>query len=175
VAKIVRKIRTKDKISKSRRGLASICEGLRSQGKTLVFTNGCFDLLHVGHIRSLEDAKSRGDYLIVAVNADETVAGLKGKGFPIHPAAERMEVLAALACVDYVIEFKEETADKILQALQPQIYAKGTDYTERSVPERETVKAIGAKVAIVGDKKSHSTSKTVRSIQKRKFEGSSNR
>ncbi|PIE21857.1 MAG: D-glycero-beta-D-manno-heptose 1-phosphate adenylyltransferase [Planctomycetota bacterium] len=157
-------------MAKSRKGLASICEALRSQGKRIVFTNGCFDLLHVGHTRSLEDARSRGDYLIVAVNADETVERIKGKGYPIYPAAERMELVAALTCVDYVIEFKEDTADKILQALQPTLYAKGTDYTERTVPERETVKEIGAKIAIVGDKKMHSTSKTIQAIQKRKFE-----
>ncbi len=170
MAVTAKRMRARDKIVKSRRVLKGILEGLRSQGKTLVFTNGCFDLLHVGHVRCLEDAKSRGDFLIVGVNEDETVKRLKGRGYPIHPVAERMEVLGGLTCVDYVVSFKEETADSLLRDLRPDFYAKGTDYNERKLPERATLKEIGAKVLIVGDKKAHSTTKTVQKIRRRKFD-----
>ncbi len=165
-----RKHKAKDKIIKSRRTLVGTLEGLRSQGKTIVLTNGCFDILHVGHVRSLEDARSRGDFLVVALNEDETVTKLKGKGFPINPVEERMEILAGLTSVDYVCSFAEETADALIKALKPGLYAKGTDYTERSVPEAATVKSIGAKVVIVGDKKNHSSSKVVEKIRERKFD-----
>ncbi len=167
---VAKKQRAKDKIVKQRRTLASILEGLRLQGKRIVLTNGCFDLLHVGHVRCLEDAKSRGDFLVVAVNEDKTVTELKGRGFPIHPVDERMEIVAALGCVDYVTSFKEPTAEKLIRDLKPDIYAKGTDYTERTVPERAAAKEAGAKIVIVGDKKRHSSSKTVQRIRKRKFD-----
>lgn len=166
----VKKHRSKDKIVKSRSSLVGIVESLRSQGKLVALTNGCFDLLHVGHVRCLEDAKSRCDFLIVAVNGDKTVAELKGTGFPIHPVQERMETVAGLESVDYVIAFEEATADRLLKQVKPTHYAKGTDYTERTLPERDTVKEIGAKVLIVGDKKNHSTSKTVQKIRKGKFD-----
>jgi len=165
-----KKQKAKDKIIKSRRTLVGILEGLRSQGKTVVLTNGCFDILHVGHVRSLEDARSRGDFLVVAVNEDETVTRLKGKGLPVNPVDERMEILAGLASVDYVCSFSEDTADALIRALKPGLYAKGTDYTERTVPEGPTVKEIGAKIVIVGDKKRHSSSKVVEKIRNRKFD-----
>jgi len=165
-----KKLRARDKIAKNRKTLAGILDGLRSQGKAVVLTNGCFDILHVGHVRCLEDARSRGDFLVVAVNEDEVVTRLKGKGFPVNACAERMEVLAGLGCVDYVVSFKEETADALIEALKPNLYAKGTDYTERSIPESPTVKAVGGKVVIVGDKKDHASSKVVDRIRKRKFD-----
>jgi len=170
VALVVKRQKAKDKIVKNQRTLAGILEGLRSQGKTIVLTNGCFDLLHVGHVRCLEDAKSRGDFLVVACNEDKTVTRIKGKGYPVNSVEDRMETVAGLTSVDYVTAFSEETADTLIKKLKPNIYAKGTDYTERTVPERATVKEIGGKIIIVGDKKSHSTRKTVQRIRKRKFE-----
>ncbi|MEQ8768397.1 MAG: D-glycero-beta-D-manno-heptose 1-phosphate adenylyltransferase [Planctomycetota bacterium] len=149
--------------------LADILLALRSQGKKVVFANGCFDILHVGHIRYLQDAKSRGDYLVVAVNADASVKKLKGKGHPINVEDERAEVLAALECVDYVTIFTEDTADEILLKLKPDFHAKGTDYTPKTVPELETVLSFGGEVLIVGDPKDHSTSDVLQRIRRRKF------
>ena len=170
MALVIKKLKAKDKIVKNPRTLAGILDGLRSQGKVLVLTNGCFDILHVGHVRCLEDAKSRGDFLIVAVNEDKTVTKLKGRGFPLNSVEERMEVLAGLASVDYVTSFEACTADALIDKFKPTLYAKGTDYTEKTVPERATVKRIGSKVVIVGDKKAHSTRKVVQKIRKRKFD-----
>ena len=163
---IPRKQRSKDKVIADRRNLASILTGLRASGKTVVLTNGVFDLLHVGHTRSLEDARSRGDYLVVAVNSDKSAQALKGKGRPIQPATERMEVLAALSFVDYVTVFEDATADGILEQFQPTLYAKGIDYTIKTLAERDTVKALGIKAVFVGDKKGHSTAKLIQKIQK---------
>ncbi|MFQ5505918.1 MAG: adenylyltransferase/cytidyltransferase family protein [Planctomycetota bacterium] len=170
MALIAKRQKARDKIVKNLKTLAGVLEGLRSRGKTVVLTNGCFDLLHVGHVRCLEDAKSRGDFLVVALNEDRTVTRLKGRGYPVTPLEERMETVAGLKSVDYVAMFSEETADAILRTLKPNIYAKGTDYNEKSVPERGTIKEIGCKTVIVGDKKSHSTSKIVQRIRKRKFD-----
>lgn len=170
MALVAKKSKARDKIVKNQRTLAGILEGLRSQGKSIVFTNGCFDLLHVGHVRCLEDAKSRGDFLVVGVNGDRSVGKLKGKGFPINELDDRMETVAGLASVDYVTSFEEETADKILLKLEPAVYAKGSDHRERTLPERATLKSIGARIVICGDKKRRSTRKTVQKIRKRKFE-----
>jgi len=160
--------KTKEKIIKNRGILAQIVAGLRSQGKVVVFTNGCFDLLHVGHIRALEDAASRGDFLVVGLNTDKSVQRLKGKSHPIVPQDERAEVVAALEFVDYVTFFEEDTADEILQELQPDILAKGQDYTEKTVPERNTAQELGIRILIVGDKKKHSTKDLIQRIRRRK-------
>jgi rfaE bifunctional protein nucleotidyltransferase chain/domain len=130
---------------------------LQRQGKKVVFTNGCFDLIHVGHIRYLTDARSRGDALILALNSDQSVRRLKGPDRPIMPEDERAEILAALRAVDYVTIFDDPTADRLLDLLRPDIHAKGPDYTELTVPERATVLAYGGRIAIAGDPKDHST------------------
>lgn len=128
----------------------------RRAGRTVAFANGCFDLLHVGHVRYLQAAAAEADRLIVAVNDDGT-ASAKGPGRPILPAADRAELVAALRGVDYVVLFPEPTVDPLLQLLRPDVHCKGTDYTADTVPERETVRAYGGRVAIVGDPKDHST------------------
>jgi len=119
--------------------------------------NGCFDLLHVGHTRYLQEAKAMGDILLVAINSDRSVARIKGPGRPLQSEDERSEILGALECVDYVTIFDAATVDGILLQLRPDIHAKGTDYTRETVPERDTVRSYGGKVAIVGDPKNHST------------------
>jgi rfaE bifunctional protein nucleotidyltransferase chain/domain len=132
-------------------------EALKRDGKTVVFTNGNFDLLHVGHARSLRHARALGDHLVVAVNADASVRAAKGPGRPLFPQDERAEIVASLECVDTVYIFGESTADDLLRALRPQIHAKGPDYTAETVPERATVLQYGGEVAIVGDPKDHSS------------------
>ena len=129
----------------------------RAAGRTIAFANGCFDLLHVGHVRYLESASHEADILVVAVNDDESVRRLKGEGRPILPAADRAELVAALRCVDYVVVFPEPTVGPLLTALRPDVHCKGTDYTVESVPERDIVKGYGGRTAIVGDPKDHST------------------
>ena len=129
----------------------------RAAGRTIAFANGAFDLLHVGHIRYLESAALEGDVLVVAVNADVSVRALKGEGRPIMKDMDRAELVAALRCVDHVVIFPETTVGPLLQALQPDVHCKGTDYTVDSVPERAIVEAYGGRTAIVGDPKDHST------------------
>ena len=129
----------------------------RAAGRTIAFANGCFDLLHVGHVRYLESAAEEADVLVVAVNDDRSVRALKGPGRPILPAADRAELVAALRAVDYVVLFDEPTVGPLLEAIRPDVHCKGTDYTVESVPEREIVKAYGGRTAIVGDPKDHST------------------
>lgn len=165
---VPRKQRSKDKLCKDRKSLAAILSGLRASGKSIVLANGVFDLLHVGHLRCLEDARSRGDLLVVAVNTDKSVAALKGKGHPITPCEERMEMLSGLSFVDYVVSFEEETADELLQQLQPTLYAKGTDYNLRTLPEKATLKELDIKAVFVGGKKGHSTSKVIQKVQRLK-------
>jgi D-glycero-beta-D-manno-heptose 1-phosphate adenylyltransferase len=140
----------------SREELVAVVQRERSEGRTMAFANGCFDLLHVGHVRYLQGAAQEADRLIVAVN-DDTVAAAKGPGRPILPAADRAELVAALRGVDYVVIFPEPTVTPLLQLLQPDVHCKGTDYTADTVPERDTVRAYGGRVAIVGDPKDHST------------------
>jgi len=135
----------------------------RRAGELVVLANGCFDLLHVGHIRYLRGAKALGGRLVVAVNADETVRALKGAGRPLMPASERAEIVAALEDVDAVTVFAEPDVRTLVQQLRPDVHAKGTDYTEENVPERDTVIACGGRVAIVGDAKDHSTSEIIKS------------
>ena len=129
----------------------------RRAGQTIAVANGCFDLLHVGHIRYLESAAQEADLLVVAINDDPSVRQLKGAGRPILPASDRAELVAALRSVDYVVTFPEITVGPLLEALRPDVHCKGTDYTVDSVPEREIVKAYGGRTAIVGDPKDHST------------------
>ena len=129
----------------------------RAQGRTIAFANGCFDLLHVGHVRYLRAAAGEADRLIVAVNDDESVARLKGPGRPILQAADRAELVAALRGVDYVVVFGDTTVERLLLALRPDVHCKGTDYTADSVPERDVVRAYGGRIAIVGDPKDHAT------------------
>lgn len=130
----------------------------RASGRTIALANGAFDLLHVGHVRYLEGARREADRLVVAVNDDESVRALKGRGRPLMPAADRAELVAALRAVDYVVIFSEATVSPLLELLKPDVHCKGTDYTQASVPERETVLAYGGRIAIVGDPKDHSTS-----------------
>ncbi|HPM76150.1 MAG TPA: adenylyltransferase/cytidyltransferase family protein [bacterium] len=129
----------------------------RAAGRSIVLANGAFDLLHVGHIRYLQGAAAEGDVLVVALNSDDSVHALKGEGRPVVPLADRVEIIAALACVDYVTTFTETKVTEVLLALKPDVHAKGTDYTKETVPEVDTVRAYGGRVAIVGDPKDHST------------------
>jgi len=129
----------------------------RAAGRTIAFANGCFDLLHVGHIRYLEGAAKEGDRLIVAVNDDRSVATLKGPGRPVLTAADRAELVAALRGVDYVILFGDANVARLLTLVEPDVHCKGTDYTVDTVPERAVVQAYGGRTAIVGDSKHHST------------------
>jgi rfaE bifunctional protein nucleotidyltransferase chain/domain len=140
----------------SRKQLIELIDADRRAGRTIAFANGCFDLLHVGHIRYLQAASHEADRLVVAVNDDGT-ACRKGPGRPILPAADRAELVAALRGVDYVTIFGEPTVDALLVLLKPDVHCKGTDYTVDTVPERDTVKSYGGRVAIVGDPKDHST------------------
>ena len=137
-------------------------------GKTVVFANGCFDLLHVGHIRYLEAARALGDLLVLGLNGDKSVRQLKGPGRPLMSQDERAEILAALECVDYLVVFDDPTAKEVLETLKPNIHAKGTDYTRESVPERDTVLSYGGSIAIVGDPKDHSTQDFLRQIAENK-------
>lgn len=136
----------------------------RAAGRILVFANGCFDLLHAGHVRYLQHARKLGDRLVVGINSDASVRRLKGKGRPLQPESDRAEILASLDCVDYVLVFGDPTVDAILNVLRPDIHAKGTDYTPDSVPERETVQAYGGRVAICGDAKDHATRDLIQTI-----------
>lgn len=126
-------------------------------GRTIAFANGCFDLLHVGHVRYLEAAAQEADLLVVAVNDDSSVRSLKGEGRPVLAAEHRAELVAALRCVDLVTVFPEPTVGPLLELLRPDVHCKGTDYTLDTVPERDVVRAYGGRVAIVGDAKNHST------------------
>lgn len=129
----------------------------RARGLTIAFANGGFDLLHVGHVRYLEGARREADKLVVAINSDASVRGLKGPDRPILHQHDRAELVAALRAVDYVVIFDEPTVVSLLELLKPDVHCKGTDYTIETVPERETVKAYGGRIAIVGDPKDHST------------------
>src|ERR1700687_3070371 len=138
-------------------------ESWRASGERITLANGCFDLLHVGHVRYLRAARELGGKLIVAVNADASVRALKGEGRPVTPAEERAEILASLADVDAVIVFSEKDVRAIIREIRPDFHAKGTDYTVESVPERDEVEAGGGRVVIVGDPKDHSATEIIRS------------
>ncbi len=138
----------------------------KRQGRRIVFANGCFDALHVGHIRYLEGARREGHILVVGVNADSSVCRRKGPGRPILDENARARLVAALRCVDYVVLFAEPNVEALLEELRPDIHAKGTDYTLETVPERTVAKRLGIRVAIVGDPKEHSTKELLDSIRK---------
>lgn len=133
----------------------------RGSGGPIILTNGCFDLVHVGHVRYLEGAKALGGFLIVGINSDVQVRRLKGKGRPRIPENERAEVIAALRSVDAVTIFDEPTVEELIRAIRPDVHAKGTDYTVDTVPERDIVRACGGRVAIVGDPKDHSSTELI--------------
>ena len=129
----------------------------RAAGRTIAFANGCFDLLHVGHVRYLRAAAEQADRLIVAVNDDRSVASLKGAGQPVLPAADRAELVAAIRGIDYVVIFSDPTVARLLTLIEPDVHCKGTDYTVDTVPERDVVRAYGGRIMIVGDVKTHAT------------------
>ena len=132
-------------------------ERARAAGRTVALANGCFDVLHVGHVRYLEGARAEADVLVVGVNGDASVRKLKGPGRPVLPEQDRAELVAALRAVDHVVVFPEDDVSRLLLALKPEVHCKGTDYTEETVPERDVVRSYGGRVAIVGDPKQHDT------------------
>jgi len=138
----------------------------RRRGRTIAFANGCFDVLHVGHVRYLRDAANEADVLVVGVNGDESVRELKGEGRPVMSAEERAEIIAALDGVDYVTIFNDRSPARLLAELKPDVQCKGTDYTADSVPEAEVVKSYGGRVAIVGDAKEHSTTAILEKLRR---------
>ena len=142
----------------------------RRDGNRITLANGCFDLLHVGHVRYLRAARELGGKLIVAVNADASVRALKGEGRPVMPAEERAEILAALADVDAVVIFPEKDVRAVIREIRPDFHAKGTDYTAESVPERDEVEACGGRVVIVGDPKNHSATEIINSRARSRLE-----
>jgi D-glycero-beta-D-manno-heptose 1-phosphate adenylyltransferase len=163
-------VSVKSKI-KSLQQLKKIVKLLKLQGKTVVLANGCFDLLHVGHIRYLEASKKLGDVLIVAINNDRSIKTRKDRKRPIIKEKARAEIVASLAAVDYVVLFGEAQVDRVLLALQPAIQAKGTDYKVNSVPERDLVAAYGGRVAIAGEKKRHATKDLIKTISQKYKKG----
>ena len=134
----------------------------RKHGAHIVLANGCFDILHVGHIRYLEGAKALGEVLVVGVNSDEQVRAQKGEGRPFMPERERAEMIASIRAVDFVTIFHEPTIEQLLRSIRPDIHAKGTDYTEETVPERDVVRFYGGRVCIVGDPKDHSSTEMIK-------------
>jgi len=155
----------------TREALGPLVAELRDSGKTIVLANGCFDLLHVGHVRYLEGARRLGDALIVGLNSDDSVRQLKGPGRPLMPEEERAEILAAISFVDYIVIFQEPNVEGLLSQIHPDVHCKGTDYTVDSVPEREAVLSYGGRVAIVGDPKHHSTRDLIQEILRRNRSG----
>lgn len=145
--------------------LAEAIAADRAAGRSIAFANGCFDLLHVGHVRYLQASAAEADRLIVAVNDDASVAALKGPGQPVLPAADRAELVAALRGVDYVVIFADRTVERLLRTLRPDVHCKGTDYTVESVPERAIVQEYGGRTAIVGDPKRHHTRELLAKIR----------
>tara|TARA_B100000029_G_scaffold58355_3_gene52658 strand:- start:796 stop:1275 length:480 start_codon:yes stop_codon:yes gene_type:complete len=137
--------------------LGQVVSAARQQGQTIALANGCFDLIHVGHVRYLKGAAAEADLLIVGVNHDLSVRELKGNERPFQPANERAEIIAAFSMVDYVVVFEGVTVERLLKSIFPDVHCKGTDYTVESVPERDVVRAYGGRTAIVGDPKTHST------------------
>jgi rfaE bifunctional protein nucleotidyltransferase chain/domain len=150
----------------SRPQLQSRLADHKQRGQRVVFANGCFDVLHVGHVRYLQAARAEGDILVVGINDDASVRDLKGPGRPILDEAARARLVAALREVDYVVLFSEPTAESLLHALRPDVHAKGTDYTPETVPERAIAKSLGIRVAITGDPKNHSTRAMLESLRR---------
>lgn len=151
--------------------LSDIIESEKPRGKKVVLANGCFDLIHIGHIRYLKEAKQRGDILVVALNSDSSVQKLKGEGRPFLKQNERAEIISSFYFVDYITIFDEDNVEKILQVLKPHVHAKGSDYTEETVPEKDTVKSYGGTVAITGGPKVKSTSEIIKDIAARMEDG----
>jgi len=149
-----------------RNEVQTLTDAARTAGSPIILTNGCFDLIHVGHVRYLEGAKQLGGFLVVGINSDEQVRKLKGEGRPFQVEAERAEIVASFRHVDAVTIFYEPTVEELIRAIRPEIHAKGTDYTVESVPEREIVKACGGRVAIVGDPKDHSSTDIIERLAK---------
>ena len=145
--------------------VASRVAAARQAGQSVALANGCFDVLHVGHVRYLEAARGQADVLVVGVNADESVRSLKGPERPILPEADRAALVAALRAVDHVVIFREADVTRLIQTLRPDVHCKGTDYTAETVPEREVVRACGGRVAIVGDPKDHDTRSLVSRVR----------
>jgi len=148
-----------------RSSLVSAVEALRTDGRSIVLANGCFDLLHVGHIRYLAGAKDLGDVLVVGINSDEQARALKGDGRPFMPEDERAELIAALRMVDLVTIFREPTVEQLIRDIRPDVHAKGTDYSPETVPERDVIREVGGRVAIVGDPKDHSSTELIAAVQ----------
>jgi len=144
--------------------LKKIIAEQKKKGERIVLANGCFDLIHAGHIRYLKESRKKGDVLVVALNSDSSVRRLKGKGRPILGEKERAEILSSFSFVDYLTFFGEPTVEKVLLALKPDIHAKGSDYTKETVPEKEVVKSYGGRVAITGGPKIRSTSQLIKRI-----------
>jgi rfaE bifunctional protein nucleotidyltransferase chain/domain len=161
--------RTMNQLAKvySLESLQPIVADLQRNGKIVVLANGCFDLFHVGHVRYLEAAKQLGDVLVVGLNNDSSVRRIKGPRRPLMSESERAEILAAFACVDYVVVFQGTTVEQVLLSLKPDIHCKGTDYTEETVPEKEIVRSYGGRIAIVGDPKDHSTRDLIQEVLRR--------
>jgi rfaE bifunctional protein nucleotidyltransferase chain/domain len=156
---------TREKILQREELICRVAEH-RGYGRRVVLANGCFDLLHAGHVRYLDGARRQGDVLVVAVNSDSSARPLKGPGRPILPAEARARLVAALGAVNYVTVFDEPDVSELLAELRPDVHAKGTDYTADTVPERETARRLGVRVAIVGDPKRHSTSGLLTRLQR---------
>lgn len=148
-----------------REELPEIARDLRERAKKIVFANGCFDILHVGHVRYLEGARAEGDALVVGVNADSSACKLKGPGRPVLDENARALLVAALRVVDYVVIFPEPNVEALLAELRPDVHAKGTDYTQETVPERAVAARLGIRVAIVGDPKNHSTRELLQTVR----------
>jgi rfaE bifunctional protein nucleotidyltransferase chain/domain len=159
-------MRASDSKIVSRETLKALVRDHKMRGQTVVFANGCFDILHVGHIRYLEAAREQGDCLIVAVNSDASVRRLKGTGRPVLDEKARAHLVAALRAVDYVIIFAEPSVAQLLEDLRPDVHAKGTDYTVETVPEHAVAKELGIRIAIVGDPKNHSTRVMLETLRK---------
>jgi rfaE bifunctional protein nucleotidyltransferase chain/domain len=150
----------------SRQELMTLVQSHKLRGDVVVFANGCFDVLHVGHVRYLEAAREQGEVLVIAINSDSSLRGLKGPGRPVLNAAARARLVAALRAVDYVVVFSDPTVESLLKDLRPNVHAKGTDYTLDTVPERAIAKSLGIRIAIVGDPKDHSTRALLTSLRK---------
>jgi rfaE bifunctional protein nucleotidyltransferase chain/domain len=144
--------------------LAKKIDELKKQGKKVIFANGCFDLLHVGHVRYLRGAKALGDVLVLAINSDASVRRLKGPERPLLPLEDRLGVLAAFEMIDYITSFEEDTVSPLLLKLKPNVQVKGTDYTPDSIPEKDTVASFGGSVAVVGDPKDHASKNLIQEI-----------
>lgn len=145
--------------------LAAVVSGLKAAGKTVVFTNGCFDILHAGHVRYLTAARNLGDCLIVGLNSDHSVCRLKGPGRPVNPAADRAEVLSALSAVDIVTIFEEQTAEELVRQIRPELYVKGGDYKEEQLPEARIVAQYGGKTVLIPEVQGRSSSNIINKIK----------